>query len=269
MANARQDVDWEFIEREYKLGQLSIRNIGKIAGIDAGAIVKRAARLEWQRDLSAKVRTAVKTTLVLQPAATQSATLPSSATKTMVLDRRLAPVPPPMTAEDEQRAVEIAAARAVEVIRSHRGILSDGLKVARTLIDAMLDECMDDHDAAIVAETGGDNAELTSLQEHQRFRMRKAVSIPARATALREVANSLGRLIPLERRAFNLDAEPDPENDKPREDPQTAAKLQQIYDKLTTGFAAVKPKPQPGALSAPVVDNEPVPIVDEVPKRFE
>ena len=49
-------IDWEAIEREYRAGQLTLREIASKRGISAAAIVLRAKRYNWERDLSERVR---------------------------------------------------------------------------------------------------------------------------------------------------------------------------------------------------------------------
>ena len=52
--------DWEAIEREYRVGQLSVREIGRMFQITDTAIRKKAKAEFWVRDLSDQVRVAAK-----------------------------------------------------------------------------------------------------------------------------------------------------------------------------------------------------------------
>lgn len=60
----KRQVDWEAVEREYRAGQLSIREIGRIYDVTDTAIRKRAKQFGWARDLADKVRKAVKDAVV-------------------------------------------------------------------------------------------------------------------------------------------------------------------------------------------------------------
>ena len=51
----RPAVDWEAVEREYRAGIRSLRDIATEYGCTEGAIRKKAKAQEWERDLSAKV----------------------------------------------------------------------------------------------------------------------------------------------------------------------------------------------------------------------
>ncbi|MEG3012758.1 MAG: hypothetical protein RR845_26040, partial [Pseudomonas sp.] len=52
--------DWEAIERAYRAGLLSLRAIASEHGVAHNTIMKRAEKEGWQRDLTSKVRSAVK-----------------------------------------------------------------------------------------------------------------------------------------------------------------------------------------------------------------
>jgi Lhr-like helicase len=56
MATKRKKIDWEAIEREYRAGVLSIREIARQFKCTDGAIRNKAKKYGWQRDLSEKVR---------------------------------------------------------------------------------------------------------------------------------------------------------------------------------------------------------------------
>jgi DNA-binding MurR/RpiR family transcriptional regulator len=57
-------VDWEAIEKQYRAGVLTVREIARQGGVSHTAINKRAKDSGWPRDLTAKVREAVSTGLV-------------------------------------------------------------------------------------------------------------------------------------------------------------------------------------------------------------
>lgn len=60
----RRKPDWESVEREYRAGQLSIREIARKHGLSDTAIRKEAKARGWARDLADKVRKAVREELV-------------------------------------------------------------------------------------------------------------------------------------------------------------------------------------------------------------
>ena len=94
----RKDIDWEAIQREYRAGILSEREVARIHGVSHTAIQKRKKKNPklWQRDLSARVREAVARKIVADEVANV----------------------------DEEGIVEEASDRAIEVIRQHRTTIS-------------------------------------------------------------------------------------------------------------------------------------------------
>jgi len=57
---ARKDLDWDAIERDYRIGQLTIRQIQKKYGVSNGGMMARAKKEGWTRDLSEAVKFATK-----------------------------------------------------------------------------------------------------------------------------------------------------------------------------------------------------------------
>lgn len=57
----RNDLDWDLIETDYRVAQLSIRQIAEKYGTEPSTITRRAKKAGWQRDLSEAVRAATKT----------------------------------------------------------------------------------------------------------------------------------------------------------------------------------------------------------------
>lgn len=177
-------VDWEAIEKEYRAGVLSVREIGKQHRLSEGAIRKRARRDGWERDLTDKVREKVRTALVRSEVRTET---DANSPRT------------------EREIVDDAAAAVVALVREHRSDLRDGRELAATLL------------SQLKAVTGNREAiegaivELTEAGPRQQAMLR-AVALPAHVACLRDLSNVLKNLIPLERQAFNVDdgGPPDP-----------------------------------------------------------
>lgn len=62
----KPDVDWEAVSRDYRLGQLSLREIGKLHGISHSLIIQKAKKEGWTRDLSEALQQRVKAKLNTQ-----------------------------------------------------------------------------------------------------------------------------------------------------------------------------------------------------------
>lgn len=70
--------DWEAIEREYRAGQVSVREIGRQHGVTDTAIRKRAKQENWSRDLTEEVRRAVRNEAVRSAVRTELSREPVS-----------------------------------------------------------------------------------------------------------------------------------------------------------------------------------------------
>ena len=157
--------DWEAIEREYRAGQLSLREIARAHGISEGAIRKRAKSAGWGRDLADKVRKQVSERLVRSDS-TQSGTHPQRV-------------------RTDREIVEAASLRGLEVVTSHRRDLQQLHGLKRVL-------------AGRLAEVlNGALPDGPCLGERE-----------SPADMLEKLSRITARLVPLERQAFNLDAEP-------------------------------------------------------------
>jgi len=171
-------IDWEAIEREYRAGQLSVREIARQFGVSHVAIGKKAKANGWARDLAKDVRAEVTNRLVTES----------------------------VTDGNARAAIDAAASRVVELVRQHRGSLGRANRIVEKLLDELEEGTdkrgeIEDEVERVAAEEGFNAA--------RRDAMRRAVSLPSRAMVARELSQTLKNLIPLERQAFNLDARDD------------------------------------------------------------
>lgn len=161
---AKPATDWEAIEREYRAGQLSLREIARVHGVSDTAIRKKAKEKAWERDLTKQVQEAVRAKLVREDGSQGSH--PQRTT-----DRDI---------------VQDTAARAVEVVRSHRRSLSQ-----LNAIGDILAERLAQHLEGITPDGPG-------LGDKE-----------SPSDMLEKLSRTRQRAIQLERQAFNLDSQPD------------------------------------------------------------
>lgn len=114
--SSARKTDWEAIEREFRAGQLSIREIGRLYGLTDTAIRKKAKADGWDRDLTERVRQAVRAKLVREDGSQQGSHPPRA---------------------NEREIVNAIAVRGVEVVRSHRQSLSQLNALANILADRL------------------------------------------------------------------------------------------------------------------------------------
>lgn len=170
-APTRLDADWEAVEREYRTGQLSVREIGRLHGLSHTAISKHARQEGWTQNLEARVRAEVATRLVSSEVATGNA----------------------------DQAVDEAANRVIALVREHRQDIGS----ARQLVASLVAELQDASDSIAEIET----AIEAETDSSRRRLMQKAVSLPARASVIASLSVAMKNLVGMERQAFNLDSD--------------------------------------------------------------
>jgi len=108
MGKKRNLIDWETIEKAYRIGQVSIREIARQHDIQASSITRRAKKGKWQRDHTDEIRQRTRATLLQRN------------------KKNNKPTP-----ED----IEIAVQTNVEIVRQHRKIIERTMAFANRLLD--------------------------------------------------------------------------------------------------------------------------------------
>lgn len=167
--------DWETIERAYRAGLLSLREIAKHHGISDTAIRKKAKLLNWERDLTDRVNERARAELVRAEV------------------RKADP-------RTEQEIIEESAATVVQVVRSHRKHITKQIELVTMLTEQLVDAAgnREDIEDDIYKDTTGKD------DGRRRAAMLKAVSLPSHTGAIVNLTNALKSLIGMERQAFNI-----------------------------------------------------------------
>lgn len=204
MSADKKSTDWESIERQYRAGVLSIREIGKAHEVSDTAIRKKAKAADWQRDLSAKVAEKVRSDLVRSEVRTAN----------------------PQT---EREIVEEAAATVVHVVRSHRTRIKNGSALVELLTGQLLDAASnrEELEESIEAECKGD------MDGRRRNAMLRAVSLASHSTIAVNLANATKTWVGLERQAFGLDDQGG--NEPPQSQDQVEDELAALVGKARNG----------------------------------
>lgn len=180
-----KDIDWDSLEIQYRAGVRSLRAIGKDYGLSDAAIIRRAKRDGWTRDLKGKIRE--KAAALVRSAAIDS--LPGS-------KKQLA----------ETAVVDANAQAAADIILAHRRDIGR----ARRLAGAMFDE-LEEQTRPETLQLLRNLAEIMRNPDEKNGRDKlneiysAAISLPERSKTMKLLTDSLGRLIELERGAFGLD----------------------------------------------------------------
>lgn len=192
--------DWEAIEREYRAGQLSIREIARQHGITHAAINKYAKKNGWIRNLTERVRERVEADLVTTEVSIE---VTSSNAR-------------------EREIVQAAAARGVEVVRQHRKTLSDLNSIIRTFTGKLMGVIAGEEAAFAVpiirkGEQVGEKFQFPFLGERESL-----------SDALVRVSQAAAKVIPLERQAFSLDKNAGDGGGREKEEPLSPALAEKI-----------------------------------------
>lgn len=194
--------DWESIERDYRAGVLSIREIAKLHSITDGAIRKKAKEHNWLRDLTAKVNAKVRSELVRSEVRTSD----------------------PQT---ERAIVEVAAAQVVQVVREHRTVIKRMNGIALALLEELDEQTIG---RELYAELGEMlRREDDKGQDKRNDLYNKIISGAGRVDSMKKLAETVKILIGLERQAFNINGG----EDKPDDPPASASDVK-------TGFADMR-----------------------------
>ncbi len=175
--------DWEAVERDYRAGILSVREIASSFGISHTAIQKRAKANGWERDLKAKIKAKADALVAKQEVANQ------------VASERLA---------TEREIIEVNAGAIAGVRLAHRGDIARSRRLTNMLLDEL--EAMTEERGTLrelIDQLKDDEDVPTAMLDLAQ----KMAALPNRSKIMKELSETLKTLIGLERQAYSLDAE--------------------------------------------------------------
>ena len=189
--------DWEAIERDYRSGQFTDREIGQKYSISHTAIQKRAKRDGWQKDLAGAVK---------------------AATNARLIEAEVAKVASQEVAKRVAKQVANAIPATVEVVAAAAQVNSDVILRHRADIGTLRTLAMDmAHELALVTHSqeevkrlqqvlAGGDIDPDELDAARRS-LDDLLRLHNRVTSAQRLADTLTKLQTMERRAFNLDDE--------------------------------------------------------------
>ena len=175
---ARKAVDWAAVEREYRAGIRSLKDIGVEFGVSDAGILKRAKREEWQRDLTERIRAKAE--------AKVSAALVSEK----------------VSAEsnaNERIVVEANAQVIADTVLNQRRDVSRSRSIVQKLFDELEAQGDGLEELAMLGEAleSGDEEKLAQIA-------RKVIAFPSRVDSAKKLAESLRTLVELERKVLRI-----------------------------------------------------------------
>lgn len=203
----KKPIDWEAVERDYRSGIKTLRQIADEAGITHGAVNKRAKKDGWSRDLSAKVTQRAEE-LVSK----------SLVSKEVSKEEKVS----------ERQVVEANAEMMANVIRSHHKSLGRLDTVIRLLFDRLEaelsgTELFDQLGELMLAPDEKGQDKLNELY-------RKVIALPSHTDTAKKLAETLKTKIELERKVFKIEDQPP---SQPLSPDQVDARLAQLLGKAS------------------------------------
>ncbi|MGK3496985.1 hypothetical protein [Citrobacter youngae] len=173
--------DWEAIEKVYRAGIMSLREIASQHGISEGAIRKRAKRDEWSRDLNAKVKERADDLV-------RKAEVRKQVRSETVLSERV--------------LIEATAEVIATVRMEHRGDIRRAREITNALFDELGAECADVASLRKLGEL------MLEPDENGRDKLNEIyhsiISMPERVKALKALSDAMKNLVDLERQAYDI-----------------------------------------------------------------
>lgn len=178
----RPAVDWEAVEREYRIGLKTLRQIGEEFGCSHVGVKKRAEREGWSRDLAAKIKESADAKV------TKSIVTKEVTKETLVTERII---------------VEANAEMMANVIRGHHTLLTRLRGIAMLLMDRLEAELEGTDLFRQLGEMMASPDEFGVDKVGDLYR--KVIALPTQTDTAKKLAEMLKTIIELERKVFKID----------------------------------------------------------------
>lgn len=182
-------IDWEAVEREYRAGLRSLKDIGAEFGVSDAGIIKRAKRDGWVRDRSKKIM---------------------AKAEALVSEKEVSAKVSAQTKITERQIVETNALMIANKVISQREDVKRARSIVQKLFAEVEAECDHKEDFANIGEL------LADPDANGRDRLndayRAAISLPERIKSAKALADALKVLIELERKVLRISDAPEQVN---------------------------------------------------------
>lgn len=182
-------IDWEAVEREYRAGLRSLKDIGAEFGVSDAGIIKRAKRDGWVRDRSKKIM---------------------AKAEALVSEKEVSAKVSAQTKITERQIVETNALMIAEKVISQREDVKRARSIVQKLFAEVEAECDHKEDFANIGEL------LADPDANGRDRLndayRAAISLPERIKSAKALADAMKVLIELERKVLRISDAPEQVN---------------------------------------------------------
>lgn len=193
----KPNTDWELVERHYRAGIKTLRQIGEEYGVSHTAIGQRARKFGWVRDLSEKIQQAAKT--IVTAKVVSKALSNALSTETLLSDAQTVQAYGEIVANvemtqrgDIEMALDLSRSQMIELTALSKPEFAASLK--------WLGECMDD---------SGEDASGRMIKDKQNELYQYIISLPGRVKVSKEIAAAHGVYIPVQRKVYRMESDKD------------------------------------------------------------
>jgi hypothetical protein len=200
--NSNPRINWERAKRLYRAGLLSNYEIARECKTTEANIRYRAKKEGWKKDLTDEVRQTARTKMIENLASVQDAG--------NIIDG--------INQVEDSNIIEQAARTQVEVVRQHQKTLGNG----HSLTMRMLNEL----DVTTTHRGELEDMIKSTIAPRRQGAALAAISLPQRATVMRDLATAARLWVTLERQAFSIADDREKDNkDRQKLDEMTAEQL--------------------------------------------
>lgn len=178
--------DWSLVERDYRAGILTDRQIAEKYGVSHGAIQKQAKARGWARNLSQRIVAKAEEKVAKEKVASKVAKAKNIAT--------------------EREVVEESANALVAVIREHHSMLGNMRSIAQALLEQLKSVS---ENTSLFVQVGELNLSSDDSVDKLAELYRKVIGLPGQVDTARKLAEVLKIIIELERKVFKINDQPD------------------------------------------------------------
>lgn len=187
---AKKHIDWELVERDYRAGLKTLRQMAAEYGVSHVTISQRAKRYGWERDLEKKIQQAAKNKATRAEAN-------KSANKDLKTDAQVVEV-----YADVVASVDLLQREDVKLaIDNTRSQLQELVALGDPMFRERLEALGEEFDESGPTPNGG--WKVDKKKELYDY----IISLSGRVKMAKEIAGSHGVYIPLQRKIFGLDNE--------------------------------------------------------------
>ena len=178
----RPAVDWESVEREYRAGIRSLKDIGAEFGVSDAGILKRVKKEGWVRDLGPKIK---------------------AKAEALVSEREVSERVSAQTTVSERQVIDANAEMMANVIRGHHKLLTRLRGIAMLLMDRLEAEL---EGTELFRQLGVMMANPDEFGVDKMYELFvKVTALPVQTDTGKKLAEMLKTIIELERKVFKID----------------------------------------------------------------